>query len=59
MQIEDVEKALSEWYSQTHCIKHHECRQKSLLVLQLLQVLKDEAEFPEIPDCDCYECKVY
>jgi hypothetical protein len=59
MEKEKVIQALTDWYITTHCLDEHECRQYSLFIAQALEVIRGEQPVPEMPNCDCYECKAY
>jgi hypothetical protein len=57
MEQEELIKALKEWYITTHCMDEHSCRQYSLFIKQVIKVIETNEGVPEIPNCDCYECK--
>jgi hypothetical protein len=59
MEKEEVIQALTDWYITTNCLDEHECRQYSLFIWQVIEVIEGEQLVPEISNCDCYECKAY
>jgi len=46
---------LTNYYQETHCIKHHDCRQSSRIISSAIQVLTNEP-LDDLTTCDCYEC---
>jgi hypothetical protein len=59
MEKEKIIQALTDWYITTNCLDKHECRQYSLFIWQIIEVIEGEQPIPEISNCDCYECKAY
>lgn len=57
MEQEELIAALKEWYAISHCMDEHDCRQYSLFIQQVIDVIAGQEPVPTMPDCDCYECR--